>query len=154
VPEIEAARGIALGILLRGTTLLVPSVAALSALLEWMATPDQVEILRAGLTNYLLVLLPFDQPGVIGPTWSLSIEIAFYASLPLLAVGIDRLARRGDSLRSRTWSALTLAALMIPAGIAYFSFAGRGRLLPDWLPAHINLFAVGMLFAIAAERWP
>lgn len=146
--------------LLRGTTLLVPAIFALPAVIAWVATPDQAFVLWAGLTNYLLVFLPLGSfsslgpYGVIGPAWSLCVEIAFYAGLPLLAIGIDRVARRGTSLQSRARRVAALTALLLPAGIAYLSFAGYRDPLPDWLPGYIQLFAIGMLFAIGAEVWP
>jgi peptidoglycan/LPS O-acetylase OafA/YrhL len=143
-----------------GRALGVPILVALFAGVTWVAAPHPLHALYEGLTNYLLVFLPFGPDGnagphgVIGPAWSLCIEIGFYAALPLLALLISRIAHRGQTPGSRARSSVAFIALMLAVGVLYALFTGSGRPLPDWLPAYLQLFAVGMLLAIAAELWP
>lgn len=53
----------------------------------------------------------------IGPAWSLSVEIAFYLCLPLLAAGAARLGR-GRRLRRRVLAALVPVGALLAVGYA------------------------------------
>ena len=80
--------------------------------------------------------------GSFTQTWSLCIEIAFYAVLPVLAAA----ARRGEA-----------AVLAGCVAVSYAYIATVHALdLPQrmllWLPGHLDWFAVGMAVAVAAER--
>ncbi len=85
----------------------------------------------------------------IGPAWSLSVEVAFYAILPFLAAAIARLCRdRPPRERLR----FALAAL---AAVGAFGFVFRVavyhaglRALTLTLPAHLLWFAAGMSLAV------
>ena len=86
--------------------------------------------------------------------WSLSVEVGFYLALPLLALTVGRLPRRG-----RVVSILALAVLSL--GWAFLPWVEAG---PDteagianrqiWPPAYAAWFAVGMLAAEAEGRVP
>jgi peptidoglycan/LPS O-acetylase OafA/YrhL len=91
--------------------------------------------------------------GGIAPAWSLSVEVAFYALLPLLAAASARLAS-GRSPRARTYIALAALAVLGAGGLAFRAaslHAGRSGLLLS-LPACLLWFAVGMSFAVASAR--
>lgn len=87
--------------------------------------------------------------------WSLSTEMAFYVVLPMLALGIARLARRHGVRDARRELAL-LTSVVVVAWL-WRLFAVRGLLgLPyaalQWLPATLDWFAVGMLLAVVRQR--
>lgn len=83
--------------------------------------------------------------------WSLSVEIAFYAALPLLALLLAALCRR-RSPRAR--AALQLVAIgALGAASVIFRFAVHRADAVNWfnsLPAHFLGFAVGMALAVAS----
>jgi peptidoglycan/LPS O-acetylase OafA/YrhL len=97
----------------------------------------------------------------LGPAWSLSVEVSFYAALPLLAVAMHRLAARRPGSGALRTQLTTLACL------ALYSLALRGwitRSLVGSVPlAHFSLatslagtadwFAAGMALAIVRAEW-
>lgn len=111
------------------------------------------EALLIALTNDFLVYIPFGPSGVVGPAWTLCIEVSFYICLPLLALAAHRFARRGATPSARA-SRLGLAlALAFALGTVYLGLVAGGH-APVWLPAFIDEFALGMLLAVALEVWP
>jgi peptidoglycan/LPS O-acetylase OafA/YrhL len=94
------------------------------------------------------------------PAWTLSIEVAFYLTLPLLALAAYALARARPTRAA--WAALLPAALLVGVGLLV---DGAGALLmtdygrtvsPSWamvlrlsFPAHADVFAYGMVAAVA-----
>jgi peptidoglycan/LPS O-acetylase OafA/YrhL len=104
----------------------------------------------------------------IGPAWSLAVEMVFYLSLPLLALGAFRLAR-GESSRS----ARRLAALAPAAALLLLGLSGKAAAAFLVAPAHpyagwnadwhsviersfwcnADLFAFGMALAIVRIDW-
>lgn len=87
----------------------------------------------------------------IGPAWSLSVEVAFYALLPLLAAGIGALCRsRPPSERVRI--ALIALALLGTAGVAFRVWVHESQLrsLTLTLPCHLLWFAAGMALAVVS----
>ena len=89
----------------------------------------------------------------ISPAWTLAVEMAFYASLPFLALGGARLVRGVQGVSRR--AVILLAAL---AALAIFSNIWRGVIygagLPTqavlWLPGMIDQFAIGVALAVVA----
>lgn len=87
--------------------------------------------------------------------WSLSTEVAFYAVLPLLAIGLLWLAR---ARASRPWPALlALGGLAIAGPLSLWAF----RTWPfgfhptnQWLPAYAGWFAGGMALALLSVAEP
>jgi peptidoglycan/LPS O-acetylase OafA/YrhL len=110
--------------------------------------------LRIGFLNYSLLFLLQRQNGIIGPAWTLCIEAAFYAFLPLFVLAADRWARRGPTVRDRASRLAVLLACLLPVGNVYLTYSGDARPLPTWLPGYIDEFAIGMLLAVAVEVWP
>ncbi len=85
-------------------------------------------------------------------TWSLSVEVAFYLALPVLAGWV--LGRRGG------WSpvvALLRLGLLAAGTVAWLVLVAHS---PDlradaaglWLPAHLGWFAAGMALAVASVQ--
>ncbi|MFL5953769.1 MAG: acyltransferase family protein [Gaiellaceae bacterium] len=119
------------------------------------------ESIWAGMTNFLLIQVPLGPYQMLGPAWTLCIEISFYAALPVLAYMATRFASRGIGTRARAARAAAVIALLIPTGLGYAAFAGDSgftpglmRPLPICLPGFLDEFAAGMLLAIALEVWP
>jgi peptidoglycan/LPS O-acetylase OafA/YrhL len=91
--------------------------------------------------------------GGISQAWSLATEISYYLVLPAYAWAVRRVARR--SVNAVRVELVALAALVgggllfrtllfpVPAGPASYE-----NLLRYWLPAHLDLFGIGMLLAV------
>jgi peptidoglycan/LPS O-acetylase OafA/YrhL len=84
--------------------------------------------------------------------WTLAIEIAFYAALPLLAVGSRRFLGRDDPLRAQ----LILVIALFPVALAsnLLGHATHNDVSLLWLPAYLDWFALGMLLALASVAPP
>ena len=90
--------------------------------------------------DYLITLLHTG----LSQTWSLAVEVSFYAVLPAVAY----LLLRGEWRPRRTLAALTTLAAITPLWLV----ATTAELLPNsagmWLPAHLAWFAGGMALAV------
>jgi peptidoglycan/LPS O-acetylase OafA/YrhL len=92
--------------------------------------------------------------GGMAQAWSLTIEIAFYAFLPLFAFGMSRLpgATRAVRLRSEFIAVGALIAIGIAYKLAVLSQADPDavRITPALLalPAYLDQFGLGMLLAV------
>ena len=84
--------------------------------------------------------------------WSLSVEMAFYLVLPLIALTVGRLPRRARVLVFVVAAALSLGWAYLPfvAGSPAEGVANR----QIWPPAYIAWFAVGLLAAESEGRVP
>jgi peptidoglycan/LPS O-acetylase OafA/YrhL len=150
-----APRGVAYG--WRRVLRIVPAywvaltVIAIVVPLEGVFEPGHAVVYYGFLQVYTDLVL-----GGITQAWSLCVEVAFYALLPLWALAL----RRRPSVRGELWALAGLAAL----GIAWNLFvvlaaadpehANASRMLV-WLPAFLDHFAVGMALAVLsvmAER--
>ena len=87
----------------------------------------------------------------IGPAWSLSVEVAFYALLPLLAAGIA-LAARARAPRDRVLRAFACLVTLGAFGVAFHAAVFRAGMkdLYFTLPALLLWFATGMILALAS----
>lgn len=85
--------------------------------------------------------------------WSLVVEVSFYAFLPLYAAAISRLGRRWSPTPVELAGVAVLGALGALSTIA----VSLSTSPPPWLtvlPAHIHVFALGMLLAIlSVNQW-
>jgi peptidoglycan/LPS O-acetylase OafA/YrhL len=88
--------------------------------------------------------------GGIGQAWTLTVEVAFYAALPLIALAVRRLP--GPVLRGETWMLVALVGVSVvwraivfatvePTDPAYFPLLVA-------LPAQLDVFAGGMALAV------
>ncbi len=81
--------------------------------------------------------------------WSMAVEVAFYAALPVLAYLLLQVLCRGEWRPRRTLAGLAALALVSPPWI----FLVHGTdVLPNsatmWLPAHLTWFVGGMALAV------
>jgi peptidoglycan/LPS O-acetylase OafA/YrhL len=90
--------------------------------------------------DYLITLLHTG----LSQTWSLAVEVSFYAALPVLAY----LVLRGGWRPRRVVVALVALAMITPLWLV----ATAAELLPNsagmWLPGHLAWFAGGMALAV------
>jgi len=91
--------------------------------------------------------------GGINQAWSLCTEVSFYVALPLYAWAMRRVVRRrrppivGEVVGV---FALYAGGLAFRAVIAYTNYSKTGDCRLDWLPATMDLFALGMGLAVAS----
>nr|WP_235947914.1 acyltransferase [Nocardia terrae] len=112
--------------------------------------------LRVWLSNLglLQVFVPFTLTDGLTQMWSLSVEVAFYLVLPLLAFTLVRL--RGRRARYRVPVVLGLGLLCL--GWNFLPVPTPDGIHADnWLPGYLPWFAAGMLLAeladLPAPRW-
>ncbi|HEY8741078.1 MAG TPA: acyltransferase, partial [Candidatus Dormibacteraeota bacterium] len=110
--------------------------------------------------DYLLLTQTYDGHNVdpsLTQMWTLAVEVAFYAVLPLLAVSTRLLFRHNE----QNGQLMLLGAMFAGALLAnVLAHKVDGDLSPQllWLPANLDWFALGMLLAVAscarpATRW-
>jgi peptidoglycan/LPS O-acetylase OafA/YrhL len=100
------------------------------------------------------------------PTWSLTIEVAFYLSLPLLALAATRFARGRAQSRRRIAAALGPVLFMLLLGllgktlVAVFTEGPQRATTSDWhgvldrsILTHADLFGFGMGAALVLLLW-
>ena len=126
------------------------------------------------VTHYLFLQIYFPTQVVNGipQAWSLCTEMSFYLFLPLYAWVVSRGRRSpGQQLRIELWGLATLVvvsvafrywALHIPIAVREHGHLvpvcapncatdpPLSTLLASWLPSYLDLFALGMLLAVAS----
>jgi len=114
--------------------------------------PWQLVVHYALLNN----LVPGREEALLAPAWTLTLEVLFYAAIPVLAVAVRRACRSG-------LSAERLAAIVVASWIASIAFAALADLPGDgrtgiWLrflfPGMWQAFCPGILLAIAPHLGP
>ncbi|WP_280195077.1 acyltransferase family protein [Nocardia farcinica] len=108
---------------------------------------------RVWLSNLALlqVFVPLTLTDGLTQMWSLSVEVAFYLVLPLLAVALVRL--RGPAARWRVPAVLALGVLSL--GWNFLPIPTPDAIHADnWLPGYLPWFAGGMLLAELADQSP
>ncbi|MFC9967887.1 acyltransferase family protein [Nocardia ignorata] len=119
----------------------------------------QTANLRVWVSNLFLlqVFVPLTLTDGLTQMWSLSVEVAFYLVLPVLALAFVRL--RGPSARWRVPVLCALAAVSLTWNL--WPVPTPDAIHADnWLPAYIPWFAAGMLLAELIyrlrtdARWP
>jgi peptidoglycan/LPS O-acetylase OafA/YrhL len=93
----------------------------------------------------LQVYVPLTLTDGLTQMWSLSVEVAFYLLLPLLAFGL-RWLRRGRAAAVLALGLVSLSWNFLPVPTPNGSYAD------NWLPAYLPWFAAGMLLAELAGR--
>jgi len=113
---------------------------------------------KAYASHYLFLQIYFPSQDLkgISAAWSLCVEMTFYLFIPLYAA----LLGRGRSRRSdRRTLHLELGGLVVLAAISYAwrftvlqhqSHSPYDRLATVWLPAYLDLFALGMGLAVVS----
>nr|WP_277951970.1 acyltransferase [Tomitella biformata] len=111
---------------------------------------------KGWLANLTLtqVFVPLSLTGGLTHMWSLSVEIAFYLVLPLIALAMCRLT--GDRARFRIPLLLAASALSLGWGFVDLPVS-YGVNTDNWLPGYVSWFAAGMILAEltvgTAGRW-
>ena len=94
----------------------------------------------------------FGLDGIV-QTWTLAIEVSFYAALPLYAGLVGRFTARAPRARALAIE-LSAVALLYIAGLAVraaiFSAHGTSAPATRWLPAQLDLFALGIGLAVVS----
>jgi len=91
--------------------------------------------------------------GGISQAWSLCTEVSFYLALPVYAWALRRRARpRRPPIVGEVLGIFALYAggLVVRAAIAYTGYTKTGDGRFDWLPATMDLFALGMGLAVVS----
>ncbi|HZQ58078.1 MAG TPA: acyltransferase family protein [Acidimicrobiales bacterium] len=91
----------------------------------------------------------------ISAAWTLCVEMSFYLFLPLYGAVLAAFTRRGrDRVRTEIIGLAVLVAISEVWKIVLFAHkSGQQTGAGTWLPAQLDLFAAGMLFALLSARW-
>ncbi|MGK8502304.1 acyltransferase family protein [Nocardia asiatica] len=117
---------------------LLPSAAGTAGLRVWVSN-----------LALLQVFVPLTLTDGLTQMWSLSVEVAFYLVLPLLAFALVRL--RGPAARLRV--PVLLAMAVVSLGWNLVPVPTPDAIHADnWLPGYLPWFAAGMLLAELAEH--
>jgi peptidoglycan/LPS O-acetylase OafA/YrhL len=90
----------------------------------------------------------------LSQAWSLCTEMTFYLLLPVWALYMGTRSRSPrDQLRLEVLGLAGLAAFSFAFRIVVLSFPHgyAGEIMPNWLPAYGDLFALGMLLAVVSS---
>ncbi len=108
--------------------------------------------------HYLLVQIYQPKYGLAGivPTWTLAVEVSFYAALPLYAWVLGAVTQRQRRSRGASRSRSRAPALLYAFGLAWHlgvvTTRGTNAVSARWLPAMSDWFALGILLAVLCER--
>ncbi|WP_406267829.1 acyltransferase [Nocardia sp. NBC_00881] len=117
---------------------LLPSAAGTAGLRVWVSN-----------LALLQVFVPLTLTDGLTQMWSLSVEVAFYLVLPVLAFALVRL--RGSAARLRV--PVILALGVISLGWNFIPVPTPDAIHADnWLPGYLPWFAAGMLLAELADN--
>lgn len=114
---------------------------------------------RGYVVHYLFLQIYFRNQLLtgIGQAWSLCVEMTFYLFLPLYAMVVGR-ARAGRTPGQRLRVELAGIGVLVACSIAWKAYVFSKTAAHDahysmasiWLPAYLDLFALGMLLATAS----
>lgn len=125
---------------------ILPAYLVLVLLVLWLLPEASPAGWQAWLANVTLtqVFVPLSLTGGLTHLWSLSVEIAFYLVLPLIAWAMSRLTGERARLRIPLLLAASVASLgwgFVELPVAY------GVNTDNWLPGYVSWFAAGMILA-------
>jgi peptidoglycan/LPS O-acetylase OafA/YrhL len=106
----------------------------------------------ARFLTFTETLSPGTAGRIVGPAWSLVVELCFYLLLPLLAYAVARLARGSRARAGAILVALGVASLAVRVVTIYTA----DPVDPLWrlnLPATFLFFVPGMLLALVRLSW-
>jgi peptidoglycan/LPS O-acetylase OafA/YrhL len=109
--------------------------------------------------SYLGLVQTYDHNYInksLSQTWTLVVEVAFYALLPLLIWASRRIPRPRHEQTTVLVIAMIVAA--VTANVLTHELAGVGSIALLWLPEYLDWFALGIVLASlavepAATRW-
>ncbi len=129
----------------------------------WLALAGAFAVIGPGASRALPAALPLY--GFIGqhyfpstaqrldpPSWSLAVELAFYAALPGIGWLLARAGQRGGFR-----AVLSVCAWLIAGGLGWNAAAaldGWPRTITVWLPTYLPLFASGIAARVVAHHRP
>lgn len=102
--------------------------------------------------SYLLMVQTYDGHDVnasLSQMWTLAVEIAFYAVLPLLAKLPRLVPRRISPVQREIALLIGLALAALASNIVGHQVSGTAA-SQLWLPTYLDWFALGMLLAVAS----
>ncbi|MBB5997612.1 acyltransferase family protein [Streptomonospora salina] len=136
-------------------------IVALAALLLW--SRDHLDSVSAWVEIMTLTFV-FETdpwwvgtgPAGLGQMWSLSVEAAFYAALPVLGLLAVRTAGRTRAADTRTRARRILVFLAVLTALSVLALVPQHYPEPrpymfSWLPRCLGLFAVGMTLTVLSE---
>lgn len=114
---------------------------------------------RGDWASYLLLVQTYDHHYTnhsLSQSWTLVVEVSFYAVLPVLIWASRRISRPRHQQLSILVGAMAVAALA--ANLLTHAIAGSSSLALLWLPDYLDWFALGILLASlavepSATRW-
>ena len=103
--------------------------------------------------HYLLVQIYVPKYGLAGivPTWTLAVELSFYAALPVYAWALGRLTRNrpvGHRVAIEIGGAAALYLFGLAWHLAVVTTRSTDAVSARWLPAMSDWFALGILLAV------
>ncbi|MEU2134338.1 acyltransferase [Streptomyces sp. NPDC018352] len=115
---------------------------------------DTLGALWPALRTFLLLHIYGSDPIPAGipQTWSLATEVSFYAVLPLLAVALHPLLRRGRTVVVLGVLGAVEAVTLLSVVLTHVPSAGPYPPAQLWLPEYAGYFAAGMALAVVASR--
>jgi peptidoglycan/LPS O-acetylase OafA/YrhL len=117
------------------------------------ATSEQVDGVRQWL-QYLTLTQAYRSDTALGAlphTWSLGAELAFYAALPAYAWAVARASRRVEAAPWLGIAGLVTASLAYH-GVLELSDPSWKAVALLWMPAHLEMFAIGIALAELSVR--
>ncbi len=155
-PMLHALRAPSIGTYLRRRGLRVLPVYWLAVVGAMLILPENDGAGGSTWTSQLTLTQVYneDLPAGLTQMWSLSTEVAFYATLPLFALAVRGLRRRAGQVVGGSVD-LGALALLVVLGVTFTAAAYTGALPTSahlWLPAYADWFALGMGLAVLHTR--
>ncbi|ABG96972.1 probable acyltransferase [Rhodococcus jostii RHA1] len=145
------AQGIVRYWISRATRILPAYWVAVAVVLTFLPTANASYRTWWANLGLVQVFVPLTLTDGLTQMWSLSVEVAFYLVLPLLAFALVRL--RGPAARLRVPAILALIAVSLTWAFVPVSTPG-GIHHDNWLPGYLPWFGAGMLLAELAVSPP
>jgi peptidoglycan/LPS O-acetylase OafA/YrhL len=118
-----------------------------------LLTPRTFDV-QAIAKNFLFLQSYWSQTEwIIIPGWTLCVEMAFYAALPVIGWATYKYAASRATRRDRVTCCITVPSAFFVITPLYKVFAYTLGWPTHALPAYLDQFAVGMLLAVALAFW-